>query len=87
MQLPFIFRSVTRDTKHLTVQLHLPEGWTSDRSSVHLCLHPKNDNGRCRATAMVMVGERVEGKNTLYAFTSAEGRPSTVLLPIVILGR
>ncbi len=87
VQLTFIFRSVTRDTKHLTVQLHLPEGWTADRSSVHLCLHPKGDNGRCQATATVTVGERVEGKNTLYAFASAEGRPSTALLPIVIWGK
>lgn len=87
LQLRFVFRSVTRDTKHLSVQLLLPDGWTTGQSSVHLCLHPANDGGKSEAAIIVTAGEQTKAKNTLYAFVSAEGHPSTAVLPIVIWGK
>ena len=84
----FTFRNITRDTKHLTVKLFLPDGWTSEHENLHLCLHPMSDGGkRSTVSTKVTAGEIVSGKNLIYALVSADCRPSSSMIPIVIWGK
>lgn len=76
------------DQRHLHVKLHLPEGWTAVYPrDVHsnIAVYQEIDRGHAWE-AEITAGEHVDAMNRAVLEVTAPGRPSTLLIPIIIAG-
>lgn len=77
------------DQRHLNLKLHLPETWTSSpyKRDIHMTkmVYQEIDSGH-EWNVVITSGERVEAINKAIVEVSSPGRPTTMLIPIIIAG-
>lgn len=90
VELKFIFKNCMPDPKQLSLSLSLPEGWSASAENINIYLQEtrlaplESISGITTEVVYITVGENVETKNTVEAFVSCPGRPTTSYLPIIL---
>ena len=77
------------DQRHLGIKLYLPEGWTASdyRRDVHMKQAVFQEPREGHAWEVTLTaGDRVEAVNRAVVEVTSPGRPTTLLIPIVIAG-
>lgn len=77
------------DQRHLNIKLHLPEGWSCSpyKHSLHMnkeCYHEISEGHAWEVT--ITAGEHVDAMNRAILEVTSCGRPTNVMIPIIIAG-
>ena len=90
VKLTFICHKDTRETRRLSLQLHLPEGWSAGKHQENLLLeYPQPVHGlmgEVSTSFELCVGEQIAPVNRAYVEVTCDTLAYPMMIPIILVG-
>lgn len=86
IKLDFIFNNMMFEPEYIQVKLDIPEGWTVDRKEFNMYLSHTDAYKDHSETVHIVPDDNIKTSQKITVEISRLGRPTGVIVPIVVLG-